>query len=421
MERRMPLVPVERPSTDRPCRVLALVPLLASLVASLLLGACSGGGPGSGGRSEETLADGTPLVRYEGLPLQTLVPDTLWRWDPWSDQEPETFTLIEEVLGVGSRLAVADNRGARVVIVDPAGPARRVVGRRGQGPGEFLTPATLALDGQTLWVGDVRLFRFDLFDAGGRPLREVAWPNGVSRISRFRVAPDGGLWYVGYGRAGDASLPQQTSLIRYAMAESATDTLITVPAEPRVTATLRLTNGARQNMDTSPLWVVTIRWDLQRRSAQTILAVASEPSYRIEVRDGTGVIGRILQVDGYQAPDEERILEWWVTRGFETEGPGGVLAMAGMVPTEESLREWPVAVSPQIIRDLRIDPEGRLWVLAATQDPGEKRCDIFSPDLEYLGSFPTARAPETFLEDGTAIIRVQDASLQPVFYGLRLR
>ena len=65
-------------------------------------------------------------------------------------------------------IVVADGQGAQVIEFSRGGDYLRVLGGRGEGPGEFLSPRTLSkLPGDTVAVFDPRLRRLTLFAADG--------------------------------------------------------------------------------------------------------------------------------------------------------------------------------------------------------------------------------------------------------------
>jgi hypothetical protein len=85
-------------------------------------------------------------------------------------------------LGETGNIYVVERRERRVLEVDPAGRIRRAFGRSGRGPGEFESPSTMALSGDTLLaVHDRATRRITLIDlrTGNHqaivPLQE-AWP-----------------------------------------------------------------------------------------------------------------------------------------------------------------------------------------------------------------------------------------------------
>ncbi|MCB2016448.1 MAG: 6-bladed beta-propeller [Hydrogenophaga sp.] len=105
----------------------------------------------------------------------------------------------------GSRLYVVDtgrvdSESHRVHVYDAGGRRLAVIGRRGEGPGEFNLPtdAAVAPDG-TLWVLDAGNFRVQAFEQNGNPLRRFgSVGSGLGQFARPRgLAVDAqGLVYV---------------------------------------------------------------------------------------------------------------------------------------------------------------------------------------------------------------------------------
>ncbi|MFG0252386.1 MAG: 6-bladed beta-propeller [Phycisphaerales bacterium JB038] len=91
------------------------------------------------------------------------------------DDSVLAFSRITD-LGVGpdGRLYVAQAQEASVVVLEPDGALVRRIGRRGQGPGEFLSPAGLGWRGDTLWVVDAASRRISFF-LDGLHLRSHAY------------------------------------------------------------------------------------------------------------------------------------------------------------------------------------------------------------------------------------------------------
>jgi hypothetical protein len=77
-----------------------------------------------------------------------------------------------------------------VVHIDPSGALRRIIGRAGSGPGEFIRPAFLGWRGDSLWVHDLGLVRLTLFDTAGRGFSTfpVLFPQRPAVVGQRRYA-----------------------------------------------------------------------------------------------------------------------------------------------------------------------------------------------------------------------------------------
>ena len=91
------------------------------------------------------------------------------------DTDEQWFTRVLGVarLSDGS-VAVADDYSMEVRIFDPSGAHVRSMGREGEGPGEFKRLWQMwRLPGDTLWVGDYRPWRYQVYTSIGEWIRTV--------------------------------------------------------------------------------------------------------------------------------------------------------------------------------------------------------------------------------------------------------
>ena len=115
-----------------------------------------------------------------------------------SAQAPrQAATVIKELVPAGV-LEIDDVRGAVAMkngdlvltqhldghlLVIAANGSIDTIGRRGEGPGEFGTPGSIGLMGDTLWVGDVGLRRTTFFGPGYRVVRTLPYPTSAAASS----------------------------------------------------------------------------------------------------------------------------------------------------------------------------------------------------------------------------------------------
>jgi hypothetical protein len=84
------------------------------------------------------------------------------------DDPAFAFTRIGGVrAGPDGNVYVLEPAEGRIAVIDPAGDLVGRIGRRGQGPGEFLGPASLGWHADTLWVLDVGTRRVTWLFHGG--------------------------------------------------------------------------------------------------------------------------------------------------------------------------------------------------------------------------------------------------------------
>lgn len=112
---------------------------------------------------------------------------------------------LDRPTGVACRkgeIFVAETGAHRIVVLAPEGgsPGRiRILGRRGDGPGELNFPTSLALDGDALWVGDTLNFRVQRLDPmTGEPMADFGRlgdaPGELPRLKGVAVDSQGTVW-----------------------------------------------------------------------------------------------------------------------------------------------------------------------------------------------------------------------------------
>ena len=142
----------------------------------LLSLACEGTGPEAGTISTDSA--GILIVTSDPLASSAVCPasaEPTLTIGALEGPEPEMLHRVSGVtrLSDGS-IAIADDGSSEVRLFDSAGAHRGTMGGRGDGPGEFHNPRGIwALPGDTLWVGDYRPWRFNVFSADGRWVRAV--------------------------------------------------------------------------------------------------------------------------------------------------------------------------------------------------------------------------------------------------------
>jgi len=83
--------------------------------------------------------------------------------------------------------------------------------------------------------------------------------------------------------------------------------------------------------------------------------------------------------------------------------------------TRESLERYPFADRRSAILGISVDPLGRLWVQASTEDPGRSRLDLFDLEGNYLGHLEDIPIPEAFTPEGHALLRIRSRDSMDVF------
>jgi hypothetical protein len=93
------------------------------------------------------------------------------------DDPDAGFSRIGTIRGAATgEIYVLESAAREVRVFSPDGERLRTIGRRGEGPGEFLSPSDLGLLGDTLWVYDFTARRITWFGPDGAVLHTTPAP-----------------------------------------------------------------------------------------------------------------------------------------------------------------------------------------------------------------------------------------------------
>lgn len=114
------------------------------------------------------------------------------------NDESNEATWFSQIRGVGrlsdGSVAVLDRSSAEIRIFDSDGRHLRSMGSRGEGPGEFRSAWKLwVLPGDTLWAGDYRPWRYNVFTPDGEWVRAVQLEPAYINPSRRGGVLDSGI------------------------------------------------------------------------------------------------------------------------------------------------------------------------------------------------------------------------------------
>jgi hypothetical protein len=205
--------------------------------------------------------------------------------------EHETFALITDLVPLhGGRVAVVDNRAARVAVFDSLGSWLYDIGNRGEGPGEHTGPIYASFRRDTLFVWDALQARLSRYLTDGSFVGSTTLATWTT-ARPFRPVADGYIREIEWGqRSGPAAA--QGALVRMSREGVLIDTLAgpySVPArglrlDPETGVATMVNPPA---LEISPPWLATETWILQ------LDPLAATVEYRnLE----TGSITRLLQL-----------------------------------------------------------------------------------------------------------------------------
>ncbi len=124
-------------------------------------------------------------------------------------QEGLLLSLVDEVvfqnlltpggmdIDSAGRIYVADRKQKHVKVFSPSGDLLHTIGRGGQGPGEFVSPASVSIHGQRIGVGDVS-GRVTIFDLQGSYITSFVVPQIRHINSDIRIVNDSLILVGGY-------------------------------------------------------------------------------------------------------------------------------------------------------------------------------------------------------------------------------
>lgn len=364
-----------------PARPIAM----AALGILLAVTAChdaTGSGNGWSG-TVDTVAGGTVLVRNEAQPI--LAGASGWRLEEelrigtQMGEGPGAFGRIGALLAdSGGRAYVLDTQAREVRVFGPDGAYLRTIGRAGEGPGEFKSPAAMGWGpGGVLRVVDLGNGRVSEFRTTGELEGEHPLPGGFF-ISPWpgRFEPDGGL-VAPVPRSIDGEF--SVGLVRYDADMVPGDTLSPpdFDGEPRM---FELPSEDGGGIKAGVPYAGGVAWDLD--ASGTFWVARNTARYRI---DRIGADGdTLVRIERTFAPAA-------VTR------PEVDSAIAGMKWfTDQGGRvdrsQFPER-KPAIVR-LWVSSTGHLLVQPTTSAFGSgwsapaELLDVFEPDGRYLTELP---------------------------------
>ena len=384
--------------------------LFAVFMVSSLLPGCDRGEPGDPAGTEAGFAirDSAEIEIVENH-FPEYPPERFWRMD----MEPEIVLggsdrsllagdsahLIWRVSGIArledGRVAVLSRGNHQLYLFEPTGELSRVMGREGQGPGEFGGPAELQyLPPDTLAVWDSWFGPVSYFDTDGDLIRtrsvdlgKVAGAvHGLSAESR-RIPLADGSFVTSIIEEDPTFSPPTGTLVRLPEEfvrvdqEYATRSLGVWESEEVVGVDIRVENWPKP-------------WPFPTFLDAFLAAGADPPS--IYIADGTrdeirqfsfdGRLVRIIRRSTAPLPVSDEGHRAWVIYLATVQGLGG----RGL--EEPLLRAIPRRDFHSPVVGLFVDPEGYLWVSewSASEVGGRDRYrwSVFSPEGRWLGVLP---------------------------------
>jgi hypothetical protein len=271
------------------------------------------------------------------------------------------------------RLAVADASEGNVKLFDRAGRLLRILGRKGEGPGEFSQPRfpRFTRDGG-LYVGDGQLGRVLRFDSSGSFLRQ----------SSYNLIPTMGFDLAGNGVALTGSGDQQKAL------------LLGDTAGTRATWLLDIVRLRPRDQPDHPAWKFLSQYWLGVGGDSAYVVTTLSDSVWSVALGGDSIVSYRLEVPGYVAPTPahemprgvKQMMEWQKT--FHVAAKVIATPEVVAVPFVQGVLNYG---DPMI---LALRPRGGAWVALAGAPPilharGDTLIGLLHPDEDppTLGLF----------------------------------
>ena len=316
--------------------------------------------------------EGTPVIEYEPVPDAErtarieLVEDLVIGGGSNNPDYMFYGARAIEVDGEG-RIYVLDTGNSRVQVFDSKGEFLRSIGRKGQGPGEFMHPSVMALRGGRLFVGDFNTARVSVWTLDAdEPINDFAVVRRLMAAETLIALANGGFM-IAYD---DRIFPASREIIAR----------LSATAEIEESYIDRTRQRAIRRKDRDYTHPGPMLFSLP--SADPSLAGGPDGSsyltngdeYQVLALDPNSEPRWVLRV----AAEKHAFIEEYVEEYVESAGE-----RSGVTLSVSEFEDWRPEYFP-VIRHLSVDGRGRLWVFPYSAVSPEVReevpVDIYSPD-----------------------------------------
>jgi hypothetical protein len=361
---------------------------------TFLLAAC-GNAAGASAEVERADSAGIEIVTSPGedRPLE-------WRFEEvlrlgGADNGPEAFGQVQVGTDARGNLYVLDASQHRVIAFDATGRHRWTAGGRGGGPGELQFPLAFSVspDGVS-HVFDPSKTGFVRWDADGGVLPDLR--SGIRFFGGRLVVLGDGVAFEGQGRADDpATLRSQ---LVYHPWEGEDRTVASIDNTMR--GPIRYPGCAIEISGQPEVLAPRIVWD----AGDDRVALNRQPWYDVHLVEG-GETRRILRRD--LEPRRAGVQDATLVVDNPMVMRGG--AAECRIPASDVVETRGIAERVPTIFQIRMAPDGALWVNRQPARAGERRIDVFDPEGAYLGTLPPdAPFPAAFTPEGHPVVVERD-------------
>lgn len=286
---------------------------------------------------------------------------------------------------------VLDTGAHRVIVFDGEGNHLRTMGREGHGPGEIALPLGLTIrpDGTAL-VDDL-----------GRGLLVVFAPDGTPSDAGERSLPGSRrAFWDGRHYLADFTTDSAGALHRLRLVDGSDTSRVAELRHPGDDRVIELSSCGMSFSGMPPIFAPDLRWDALGGRA----AVRAGVAFEIDVYDDGRHTRRIRRsIDPLRATAQLAERDLGEAMTIQTSAGPRRCDPAEVVEKRGFAEALPA------IRDLRVDPLGRIWVSRGGPRPEPTPTDILAPDGAYVGTLPNSIPyPIGFLPDGRALVAETD-------------
>jgi hypothetical protein len=399
-------------------------PLLL-LVALPLLVACGGSG-GSGWAGTVLDSAGIAVVHNPdrgvwGSGQGWTVKEVLSIGETAGDAEYQFGQIVGVDVDEAGDIYVADMQARDIRVYDPSGKYVRTVGRPGAGPGEFGAQiGGVEVVGDELWVPDLGNQRLSRLSLEGRPLGDTHLDFLSAIPMRWDQMPAGHLvaQLRHFGLTAGDSQGRGDPIVDVDADGTFGDTVLMLPPGE----SMRISGGRPETR----LFASEPQWD---GTPDGRLVSGQTSEYRLEVRDSSGRLTRIITRDVTPRPvtdrDKKVILDVYRKR-FAQQGAGlSADAIEAFLKTVQFADDYPE------FEMLALGPQGSIWAQRVRsgaelaggkegtfnpQDIGSNGWDVFDAQGKYLGvvTFPERYQPIRVVGDRFYGVARNDLDVQIV-------
>jgi hypothetical protein len=332
-------------------------------------------------------------------------------------------------------LYVLDRGNQRVLVFDRSGRFVRQLGKKGDGPGEFQLPRSMAVmsDG-SIGVLDVIHRNISIFAADGTFRRTVPWePEWGLPFGNIEAHPAGGVIGVlrpamnlETVRAGNSTSRAQTfariPLSRGGEIERLFDIPDAGTVQERSSAPAGQRQQVRMRVAGPPEFSARTLWGVLPDGGT---ALSHTSLYTLKIQDPSGKTVRFLQrpVPVRRTTENDRVRARQRMRERMKSGEGMISVTIGggggraapRAPAisdeqiEERVQQLEFADTIRTIQTVVVSPSGKLWIERTAADPfANGPIDIVTPQGEYIGTLRGQNIPLAISANGRAAYLERD-------------